>query len=67
VGRRKLVAALLAAGSLLGVGLYAKRSGKRERVDLYFADGSMISIVGDSPHAAHLLPLAREAVRAARS
>jgi hypothetical protein len=67
VGRRRVVALLLAAGSLLGVGLYARRSSKRERVDLYFADGSMISIVGDSPHAALLIPLARDAVRAARS
>jgi hypothetical protein len=57
----------LAAGSLLGIGLYAKRGRRRERVDLYFADGSMVSVTGDSPHAARLLPLARDAVRAARS
>jgi hypothetical protein len=67
VGRRRIVALLLAAGSLLGVGLYAQRTRKRERIDLYFADGSMVSIVGDSPHAARLIPLARDAVRTARS
>ena len=67
MGRRKLFALGLAAGSLLGIGLYAKRGRKRERVDLYFADGSMISIAGDSPEAVRLIPLARDAVRAARS
>ncbi|MDQ2981961.1 MAG: hypothetical protein M3R26_06545 [Actinomycetota bacterium] len=67
MGRRKLFALGLAAGSLLGIGLYAKRGRKRERVDLYFADGSMVSVAGDSPEAARLMPLARDAVRAARS
>jgi len=67
VGRRRLLALLLAAGSMLGVGLYARRGRRAERVDLYFADGSMISVEGDSPQAARLLPLARDAIRAARS
>jgi hypothetical protein len=39
----------------------------RDRVDLYFADGSMISIAGDSPEASRLIPLARDAIRFARS
>jgi hypothetical protein len=67
VGRRRALALLFAAGSLLGVGLFAKRGRKRERVDLYFADGSMVSIAGDSPGAARLIPLARDAIRSARS
>jgi hypothetical protein len=67
VARRRLFALLLAAGSLLGIGLYARRGRRQERVDLYFADGSMISLEGDSPQAARLVPLAREALRNARS
>ena len=67
MGRRRLFALLLGAGSLLGVGLYAKRGHRRERVDLYFADGSMISIAGGSPNAARLLPLTRDALRAVRA
>jgi hypothetical protein len=67
VGRRRALALLFAAGSLLGVGLYAKRGRRQERVDLYFADGSMVSVEGDSPEAARLIPLARDAIRTARS
>jgi hypothetical protein len=38
----------------------------RERLDLYFADGSMLSFDGGSPEAAELLPLAHDALRASR-
>ena len=62
---RRLLAIGLAAGSLLGIGLYARRGKAHERVDLYFADGSLISLHGDSPQAAALLAHAREALRAA--
>jgi hypothetical protein len=67
VARRRLFALLLAAGSLLGIGLYARRGRRQERIDLYFADGSMISLESDSPQAVRLVPLAREALRNARS
>ena len=68
MGRRRLVAVLLAAGSVLGVGLYARRSrGTQERVDLYFADGSLVSLAGGSHEGSRLLPLARDALRAARA
>ena len=67
MGRRRLAAVLLGAASLLGIGLYARRGRARERLDLYFADGSMISLDGTSPEAARLLPLAHDALRAARS
>jgi hypothetical protein len=67
VARRRLFALLLAAGSLLGLGLYARRGRAQERIDLYFADGSMVSLAEDSPDAARLIPLAREAMRAART
>jgi hypothetical protein len=66
VGRRKLLALGFAAGSLLGIGLYARRSKESERVDLYFADGSLSSLDDGSPEATRLLAQAREALRAAR-
>jgi hypothetical protein len=58
---------VLGVASLLGLGLYARRGRGRERVDLYFADGSMVSLEGGSPEAARLLPSAHDALRAARS
>ena len=62
---RRLLALGLAVGSLLGIGLYARRGKAHERVDLYFPDGSLVSLHGDSPQAAVLLAHAREALRAA--
>jgi hypothetical protein len=62
---RRLLGLGLAAGSLLGIGLYARRGKDSERVDLYFPDGSLVSLHGDSPQSAALLAHAREALRAA--
>ena len=62
---RRVLALGLAVGSLLGIGLYARRGKAQERIDLYFADGSLPSLHGDSPQAAVLLAHAREALRAA--
>jgi hypothetical protein len=62
---RRLLALGLAVGSLLGIGLYARRGTSQDRIDLYFADGSLVSLHGDSPQAAVLLAHAREALRAA--
>ena len=66
MGRRSLFALGLAAGSLLGIGLYARRGRAHERVDLYFADGSLSSLDGGSPDASRLIAQARDALRAAR-
>jgi hypothetical protein len=66
VGRRSLFALGLAAGSLLGIGLYARRGRARDRIDLYFADGSLSSLDGGSMETARLVALARDALRAAR-
>jgi hypothetical protein len=66
MSRRSVVALGVALGSLLGIGLYDRLVRRRQRIDLYFEDGSMISISGDSPEAGRLIPHAREALRAAQ-
>ena len=40
---------------------------RRDRVDIYFGDGSMVSYIDGSPEALSLLPAARDALLAARS
>jgi ferric-dicitrate binding protein FerR (iron transport regulator) len=52
---------LLAVGTAAGV-VIARRllRGPGERVDLYFEDGSMVSLEGDSTEAQRLLPVARD-------
>ena len=59
--RKVLVGALVGAGSFAGTMLYRRRGARhRVRVDLYFEDGSMVSLGAGSPDADALLPLARE-------
>lgn len=59
---------LLAAGSYAGSVLYRRRAARRRsRVDLYFEDGSMLSLAEGSPEAERLLPLARDVLDAARA
>jgi len=53
----------VAAGSVLYRRTLARR---RERVDVYFEDGSMITYDDGSAEAASLLPVARDALDAAR-
>ena len=58
--RRRLVLLLLGGGSLL---LFVRRREvRRERVSLYFDDGAMVTLDGDSPGASRLLALARSAI-----
>jgi hypothetical protein len=65
--RKFLTGFLLAAGSLAGTIFYRRRvARRRERVDVYFEDGSMVSLVEGSPEAATVLPLARRMLDAAR-
>ncbi len=55
-----------AAGVLGGTLLYRRTArARRERVDLYFDDGSMVSLTDGSPGTEQLLPLAREILRRA--
>jgi hypothetical protein len=66
--RRKLLSLVVfGAGSFAGSVLYRRSFGRRrERVEVYFDDGSMVSFADGSPEADTLLPTAREAVAAAR-
>lgn len=67
-GRNFLTGFLLAAGSAVGTVLYRRRAARRrERVQLYFEDGSMVSLTEGSPEAEHLLGRARKLLAAARS
>jgi hypothetical protein len=63
--RSVLTGVLLGAGSVIGVVLFRRRASRhRERVDLYFDDGSMVSLPEGTPDAERLLPLARDVLRA---
>ncbi len=66
--RRKLVTGLvLAGGSLAGTVFFRRRAARRrDRVDVYFEDGSMASLTDGSSEAATVLPLARRILETAR-
>ena len=66
--KRSLAAILVAIGSLAGAAaLWRRRSGARDRVDVYFGDGSMVSFAEGSEEAARLFPVARRILAQARS
>jgi hypothetical protein len=67
--KRKLLGlAGFATGLIAGSALYRRSVGRhRDRVDVYFGDGSMVSFVEGSPEADKLLPVARDVLAAARS
>ena len=51
----------LAAGTFAVSLLYRRRTARRrERVDLYYEDGSMVSLPEGSPGAERLLPIAHD-------
>ena len=65
--RRTLVILGFLTGIFAGSVLFRRSFGRRrERVEVYFDDGSMVSLVEGSPEAEKLLPVAREALGAAR-
>jgi hypothetical protein len=68
MGRRRLVLpVVIGAGSFLGTVLYRRRSVRsRTRLDVYFDDGSMVSLAAGSPDADRLLPHAQDVLDAAR-
>jgi hypothetical protein len=65
--RRSVAMTLGVAGGVLGAAAFVRRrSATRERVDLYYEDGSMLSLANGSADAEQLLPLAREILRSSR-
>ncbi len=61
--RNLLTGILLGIGSSAGALLFRRRAArKRERVDLYFADGTIVSVTEGSANADRLLQHAREAL-----
>ncbi len=67
--KRRLAAVVVAVGSVVGAAaLWRRRSGAgRESVDVYFADGSMVSFAEGSEEAGTLFPVARRILAQARS
>ena len=63
---RRAGAFLLLAGGIAGAVFLRRRAAPREHVDLYYADGSMVSLTPGSPQGDRLLPLARRVLAAAR-
>jgi len=66
---RRLFGFLMLAGvAFAGIVVYRRRfAARRERIDLYYEDGSLVSFEDGSDAAARLLPLASDVLRAARS
>jgi len=66
--RRSAAAVLGVVGGLLaGAAFIRRQGGRRERADLYFEDGSMLSLTNGSPGAERLIPLARDIIRQVRT
>lgn len=63
---RVLTALLVSAAAVTGAVLWRRRLRRKERVDLYFADGSMVSLEQGSLEADRLLPHAHHVLAAAR-
>jgi len=66
---RKLFGFLTLVGiAFAGIVIYRRRFvARRERIDLYFEDGSLLSFEQGSDGAGRLLPLAHQVITAARS
>ena len=66
---RKLLSLLGLGGAGFALYAFLRRGSarRRERVDLYFSDGSMVSLAEPSPDAERLLALGRSTLRAARA
>jgi hypothetical protein len=56
----------LVGGLLIGAAFIRRQTAQRDRADLYYENGSMLSLSNGSPGAERLLPLAREVLRKSR-
>ena len=67
-GRSFLTGFLLAAGSAVAAIVFRRRAARRrERAELYLADGSLLSLIDGEPGAERVLLHAREVLTTARS
>jgi hypothetical protein len=65
--RRSVAALFGVAGGMIAASAFMRRRGAlREHVDLYYEDGSMMSLTTTSAEAGQLIPLAREILTTAR-
>jgi hypothetical protein len=66
---RRSTALILGAllGMIVGAAFIRRQTAHRERADLYFEDGSMLSLPAGSPGAERLLPLARQVIAQSRT
>jgi hypothetical protein len=66
---RRLLGFLIGVAlAFAGIVVYRRHfATRRERIDLYYEDGSLVSLDDGSDGAARLLPLAHDVLRAARS
>ncbi len=66
---RRFLGLIALAAVAAGAAVLVRRrvSGSRERVELYYEDGSMTSLEDGSPDAERLLAFARDALDAVRS
>ena len=63
MAKGKAVAVLL-AGAGVALVVMRRRAKRKERVDLYYADGSMVSFERGSLEASRLVPIAQEIIGA---
>jgi hypothetical protein len=68
VKARSVLGVVAGAAAIAGAIVFVrtKAAVEREHVDVYFADGSMVSLEPGSAEGDKLLPLARRAIAAAR-
>lgn len=62
----RAVAWAAAAGAAAAFSVWRRRSGRRAHADLYFDDGSMVSLASGDAEADRMLAIAEDLVAAAR-
>jgi hypothetical protein len=66
VGAPRTLAGVAFVGATVALFWWLRKEQARDHVDLYFSDGSTVSFEPGSPTGDRLLPLARQALAAAR-